>query len=308
MRIKYHDSESKFPITHVFHLLGRFSFGVMYLFKLHLSEWLELKKQLIFTDRDYASHVDLIAKVHGLQKAESYIEKLPKSFRSEVVYRSLLGRCASKGYTKKAEEIDLGFPITSFACSSHLLNLYKQGHKKKIVDVLLLMGKENIQPTDFTYRILINAKGQSNDIAGMEQVFETMKDDGMEPKMITKSIIAKHYIFAGLVEKTQNVLKQMEREMHLACRYLLPHYVALKKADDVRRIWQLCEPNAQIVKCMVTIEAFGNLHKIEEAEAVFDKMSKEGKKLTSKHYYPLLRIYASHNMLAKGKDLVKRMS
>ncbi|KAF3627831.1 hypothetical protein FXO37_29659 [Capsicum annuum] len=72
-----------------------------------LSEWLELKKQLIFTDRDYASHVDLIAKVHGLQKAESYIEKLPKSFRSEVVYRSLLGRCASKGYTKKAEEIDL---------------------------------------------------------------------------------------------------------------------------------------------------------------------------------------------------------
>ncbi|KAF3656513.1 hypothetical protein FXO37_15436 [Capsicum annuum] len=94
-----------------------------------LSEWLELKKQLIFTDRDSVSHVDLIAKVHGLQKAASYIEKLPKSFRSEVVYQSLLGHCASKGYTKKAEEIfnkmrDLGFPVTSFACS-HLLNLYK---------------------------------------------------------------------------------------------------------------------------------------------------------------------------------------
>lgn len=76
----------------------------------------------------------------------------------------------------------------------------------------------------------------------------------------------------------------------------------------MRRIWQLCEPNAWIVECMAAIEAFGNLHKIEEAEAVFDKMSKEGKNITSKHYYPLLRIYASHNMFAKGKDLVKRMS
>lgn len=163
----------------------------------------------------------LIAKVHGLQKAESYIEKLPKSFRSEVVYRSLLDHCASKGYTKKAEEIfnkmrDLGFPVTSFACS-HLLNLYKQTNKKKIADVLLLMEKENIQPTDFTYRIPIDAKGQSNDITGMEQIFETMKADGVEPKMITKNIMAKHYIFAGLVEKAENVLKQMEGEMHLAC-------------------------------------------------------------------------------------------
>ncbi|KAM3339336.1 hypothetical protein P3S68_029205 [Capsicum galapagoense] len=284
----------------------------MYWRALQFSEWLELKKQLIFTDRDYASHVDLIAKVHSVQKAESYIEKLPKSVRSEAVYRSLLGHCASKGYTKKAEEIfnkmrDLGFPVTSFACG-HLLTLYKQTDKKKIADVLLLMEKENIQPTEFTYRIRIDAKGQSNDIAGMEQIFETMKADGMEPKMITKSNMAKHYIFAGLVEKAENVLKQMEGEMHLACRYLLPHYAALKKADDVRRIWQLCEPNARIVECMAAIEAFGNLHKIEEAEAVFDKMSKEGKNITSKHYYPLLRIYASHNMFAKGKDLVKRMS
>ncbi|KAF3671977.1 hypothetical protein T459_32776 [Capsicum annuum] len=211
----------------------------MYWRALQFSEWLELKKQLIFTDRDYASHVDLIAKVHSVQKAESYIEKLPKSFRSEAVYRSLLGHCASKGYTKKAEEIfnkmrDLGFPVTSFACG-HLLTLYKQTDKKKIADVLLLMEKENIQPTEFTYRI------------------------------------------------------------------------PLKKADDVRRIWQLCEPNAWIVECMAAIEAFGNLHKIEEAEAVFDKMSKEGKNITSKHYYPLLRIYASHNMFAKGKDLVKRI-
>ncbi|MCE2055835.1 hypothetical protein HAX54_043540 [Datura stramonium] len=287
----------------------------MYGRALQLSEWLELKKQFIFTDRDYASRVDLIAKVHGLQKAESYVERIPKSFRSEVVYLSLLANCASKGYVKKSEEIfnkmrDLGFPVTSLACS-HLLLLYKRADKEKIADVLLLMEKENIKPTDFIYQILVDAKGQSKDIAGMEQIIETMKAEGIEPKMYTKNIMAKHYIFAGLVGKAENVLKQMEGEMkedRLACRHLLALYAALKKVDDVRRIWQLCEPNARTDECMAAIEAFGNLHKIEEAEAIFDKMSKEGKNLTSKHYYPLLRVYASHKMLEKGKDLVNRMS
>ncbi|KAH0721034.1 hypothetical protein KY290_006318 [Solanum tuberosum] len=286
----------------------------MYKRALQLFEWLELKRQLIFTDKDYASHVDLIAKVHGIHKAETYVERVPKSFRSEVVYLSLLANCAYKGYMKKSEEIfnkmrNLGFPLTSSVCS-HLLLLYKKD-KKKIVDVLLLMKKENVKPTDIIYQILIDTKGQSNDIAGMEQIIETMKAEGMEPKMYTKSIIAKHYIFGGLVGKAENVLKQMEGEIeenHMVCRHLIALYANLKKVDDVRRIWQLCEPNARIIDCMTAIEAFGKLHKIEEAEAVFDKMSKEGKHLTSKHYYPLLCIYASHKMLAKGKDLVKRMS
>ncbi|KAL3357756.1 hypothetical protein AABB24_018121 [Solanum stoloniferum] len=233
----------------------------------------------------------------------------------KLFYLSLLANCAYKSYMKKSEEIfnkmrNLGFPLTSSVCS-HLLLLYKKKDKKKIVDVLLLMKKENVKPTDIIYQILTDAKGQSNDIAGMEQIIETMKAEGMEPKMYTKSIIAKHYIFGGHVGKAENVLKQMEGEIeenHMVCRHLIALYANLKKVDDVRRIWQLCEPNARIIDCMTAIEAFGKLHKIEESEAVFDKISKEGKHLTSKHYYPLLCIYASHKMLAKGKDLVKRMS
>lgn len=287
----------------------------MYWRALQLFEWLELKKQLIFTDKDYASRVALIAKVHGLQSAESYIERVPKSFRSEVVYLSLLGHCASKGYMKKAEEIfnkmrDLGFPVTSSACS-HWLHLYKEIDKQKMSNILFLMEKENVKPTSFIYRTLIDAKGQSNDIAGMEQIVETMKAEGMEPDMYTKNIIAKHYILCGLEGKAENVLKQMEEEIeeiHLVCQHLLARYADLKKVDDVRRIWQLCEPNARTVDCMAAIEAFGKLHKIEEAEAVFDKMSKEARHLTSKHYYPLLSIYARHKMLVKGKDLAKRMA
>ncbi|OIT37949.1 PREDICTED: pentatricopeptide repeat-containing protein At1g80270, mitochondrial-like [Nicotiana attenuata] len=288
----------------------------MYGRALQLSEWLESKKNLTFTDRDYASRVDLIAKVRGLQKAEDYIGMIPKSFRGEVIYRTLLANCVAECNLKKSEKIfnkmkDLELPLTCFACNQLLL-LYKRTDKKKIADVLLLMEKENVKPSLFTYRTLIDAKGQCNDISGMEQIVETMKAEGIEPDINTKSILAKHYVSGGLNEKAENVLKEMEggdiKENRWACRSLLPLYAALGKADEVGRIWQVCESNPRLDECVAAVEAWGKLHNIKEAEAVFDKMAAKWATLSSKHYSVLLRIYASHKMLSKGKDLVKRMS
>lgn len=288
----------------------------MYGRALQLSEWLDSKKQFTFTDRDYASRVDLIAKLRGLNKAEYYIERIPESFRSEVIYRTLLANYVAKNDVKKSEEIfnkmkDLKFPLTCFTCNQLLL-LYKRTDKKKIADVLLLMEKDNVKPSHFTYRTLIDAKGQCNDISGMEQIVATMKAEGIEPDINLKSILAKHYVSAGLHEKAENVLKEMEgediNENRGACRSLLPLYAALGKADEVNRIWQVCESNPLLGECVAAVEAWGKLHNIEEAEAVFDKMALKWPSLSSKHYSVLLRIYANHKMLSKGKDLVKRMA
>ncbi|CDP09580.1 unnamed protein product [Coffea canephora] len=175
---------------------------------LEFSEWLELEGHE-FGERDYASCVDLIAKVHGLQKTESYIANIPKSFQGEVVYRTLLANCVPVANVPKAEEVfnemkDLGFPITNIACNQ-LLFLYKRSDKKKIADVLLLMEKEKVKPSLFTYKQLIDVKGQSNDITGMENIVETMKDDGLEPDFTIKDLLAKHYISSGLKEKAENL-------------------------------------------------------------------------------------------------------
>lgn len=283
---------------------------------LQFSEWMEEHKKLDMVERDYASRVDLIAKVRGLQKAEHYIEKIPKSFRGELVYRTLLANCVSTTNAKKAEEVfnkmkDLGFPITTFACNQLLL-LYKRVDKKKIADVLLLMEKENVKPSLFTYGLLIDTKGQSNDITGMEQIVETMKAEGIEPNLQVQSILVRHYVFGGLKEKAEAILKEMEggnlKENRWVCRVLLPPYAALGKADDVERIWKVCESNPRLPEFVAAIEAYGKLKKVEEAEAIFNKMSKTFKRLSSKHYSALLKVYADHKMLIKGKDLVKQMS
>lgn len=282
---------------------------------LQLSEWLEKNKTLEFKERDYASRLDLIAKVRGIQRAEDYIRKIPESFAGEVVYRTLLANVVSAGDVKKSEEIfnkmkALGFPMTSFACNQ-LLILYRRIDKKKIADVLLLMEKENIKPSSFTYKILIEAKGQSNDVVGMDKLVETMKADGIEADVSTKAVLAKYYAIAGQKEKAVAIVKELEgdnlRKNRNVCHLLIPIYGELGMSDHVERVWKVCKPEPRTIESMAAMNAWGKLKEIEKAEAVFEEMSKRNSRLTSRHYSQLLRIYADNKMLNKGKDLVMRM-
>ncbi|XP_031103587.1 pentatricopeptide repeat-containing protein At1g80270, mitochondrial-like [Ipomoea triloba] len=287
----------------------------MFVKALQLSEWLESSRKIDFTERDFACRVDLIAKVRGLQRAEAYMQHIPSS---EVVYRTLLANSVSAVNVKKSEEVfnkmkELEMPITCFAYNQLLL-LYKRTDKKKIADVLLLMDKENVKPSHFTYQMLIDTKGQVNDIEGMEQIVETMKDEGLEPDIRINQLLAKHYIAAGCNEKAEVVLKKMEggniKENRWACQILLPLYASLGMAEDVSRIWQVCKSNPKIDECVAGIQAWGRLKKIEEAEDVFDILVnkyKKAKNSISKGYYTLLSAYADNKMLAKGKELVKQM-
>ncbi|CAK8543078.1 unnamed protein product [Lathyrus sativus] len=287
----------------------------MYGRALQLSEWVESKNHLQFVEKDYASRLDLIAKLHGLYKAEVYIQSIPESSRGETIYRTLLANCVIQNNLKKGEEIfnkmkELEFPLTAFACNQ-LLILYKRNDRKKIADVLLLMEHEKVKPSPLTFKILIDAKGQSNDIAGMEQIVDKMKAEGIEPDIQTNAVLVGHYISAALVDKAKTILKEIEgenlKENRWACRILLNLYADLGMADEVERVWKVCETRPWIEECLSAIEAWGKLKKIDEAESVFEMMSKRWK-LTSKNCSVLLKVYAKHNMLVKGKDLVKRMA
>ncbi|KAL1813473.1 hypothetical protein ACET3Z_023538 [Daucus carota] len=269
-----------------------------------------------WSERDYASRVDMIAKVQGLEKAEKFIEKIPKAYRGEVVYRTLLANCVTPQNIRKANEVfnkmkSLEFPITAFAYNQLLL-LYKRTDRKKIADLLIQMEKDNVKPNVFTYNLLIDTKGQSKDITGMDQIVETMKEEGVEPNDETRNIMAMHYISAKFKDKAKAIMKEMEGgdacENRPACRYLLVLYGLLGNADEVSRIWEICESDANIIECLSAIEAWGKLNKIKEAEEVLEKMNARWKRPSPKVYSTLLKVYADHKMLAEGIDLVKRMA
>ncbi|KAL8489314.1 hypothetical protein ACS0TY_025284 [Phlomoides rotata] len=281
---------------------------------LQLSEWLESTKHFEFVDKDYAIRLDLIAKTRGLRKAEVYIEEIPESFRTEIVYSTLLANYVSATNIKKSEELfnkmkDLGFLLSCFSYNQLLL-LYTRTVKKKIADVLLLMEKENIKPSLLTYQILIDVKGRDKDITGIEQIIETMKGDGLEPSAHIQALVARYYAAAGLREKAEAVLKDIEEgdieKNRWIYQELIPIYASLGRDDEVDRIWKVCE--SRLHECTAVIEAWGHLKKIENAELAFEKMLKVWKKPPAKVFTALLKVYTNHKMLEKGKDLVKQMS
>ncbi|KAL8215384.1 hypothetical protein R6Q57_004833 [Mikania cordata] len=288
----------------------------MYDKAMQLSEWLESRKQLEFTEKDYSSRVDLIAKTRGLNAAEIYIEKIPELFRTEMAYQTLLANCVQSVHITKAEQVfnrikELKLPLTASTCNQMLL-LYKRTHKKKIADVLLLMEKENVKPTLLTYRMLIDMKGQSNDLKGMEQIVEAMKAEDIDPDIKTQAVLARHYINGGLKDKAKVILQEIEgndlKKNRGACVALLSLYATLESVADVIRVWDVCKSNPQLDEYMRAIDAYGKLKKVEEAEAVFDQMSKKVKRISSKHYATMLKVYANNKMLSKGKNLVKQMA
>ncbi|CAN8233403.1 unnamed protein product [Cochlearia groenlandica] len=288
----------------------------MYGRALQMSEWLEANNKIEMNERDYASRLDLIVKTRGLGKGEAYMDKIPKSFRGEVIYRTLLANCVAACNVNKSEIVfnrmkDLGFSLSGFTCDQMLL-LYKRVDRKKIADVLLLMEKEDIKPSLFTYKILIDVKGSSNDINGMEQIVETMKEEGVELDFYTLALTARHYSGAGLKEKAEKVLKEMEGESlevnRMVFKDLISIYASLGREDEVMRIWKLCESKPRFEESLAAIHAFGKLNKVKEAEAIFERAVKMERRASSNTYSVLLRVYVDHKMLTKGKDLVKRMA
>jgi pentatricopeptide repeat protein len=267
------------------------------------------------TEQHYASRLDLIAKVQGIQRAERYIEDIPKSFRGELVYEALLAACVHACNMRKAEAVfkkirELKLPITVYACNQ-MITLYKKLDKKRVADILLLMEKENAKPSLLTYRLLIDIKGASNDIVRMEQLFETMKAEGVLPDINVLTTMARHYISVGLTDKALTVLKEIEegelKESIKARGALLPLYASLGHSDDVARIWKECELDPTLRECSAGVKAWGKLGKVENAEAIFEMMLQKWKKLSSKHYSELLEVYVDHKLVTKGKDFVKQM-
>ncbi|RZC68556.1 hypothetical protein C5167_031802 [Papaver somniferum] len=290
----------------------------MYEFAYQLSNWLESKH--LFNceeEKDYATRLDLIAKRRGMALAEKYMNNsIPETCKGETVYGTMLWNYVSVGDVKNAEQVfekmrELGFPVSGFVCQQMIL-LYKKFDKRKIKSVLLLMEENDVKPTRFTYLLLIDLKGEANDIAGMEELVEALKSDGLELDNYIRAVLARHYIGAGFGEKAGEILKEMEgeglEENHGACKNLLPLYAALGKADEVERIWKVCEADGHADDCLAAISAFGKVGRVEKAEEIFEKRIKSGRNISSKVYTALMDVYVDHKLLAKGEDLVKRMA
>lgn len=287
---------------------------------LEVSYWILTEKPFDLTDMDYAICLDLIAKVHGVQKAVDYFATIPKAFQTAMAYSTLLTVYVENnmereavGLVQKAEKLGLG---QRTFMHNKLLHVYRKNGKMKRVDELLkVMDEKKIEPDVYTYNIILDIRAKRGDAAGMEKWWKRIENDKqVSPNAATYCILARGYVVAGLLDKAEKATKQAEispfRRKRLVYRMLLKLYAQLGKSDELERIWGLLTNGFKIImgEYIIMIESLGKVGKVERAEEIFEKMIDKLGTKRLKQFNALLSVYSNQGMLEKAEDLVQKIS
>ncbi|KAJ7296759.1 hypothetical protein O6H91_04G012500 [Diphasiastrum complanatum] len=290
---------------------------------LQISEWIATEKPFELDERDAICRIDLMAKSGDLDGAEKLFQELPPEYKTERAYNTLLAVYCYRNLVTKAEKL-MDVMKESRLCSSpfaynHLMSLYvRNGFLDKLSLLLEELKSTGITPDVYTYNILMGYKGKSGDIEAMEKLMGELRADSRAfPNGATYTVLANAYISAGMRDKAENVLREMEfaldaghiKRRLLSYETLLTMYGTLGKLDGVERVWLHVKvyPQRTTASYVCMIEALGRMGEIERAEKIFQQRKKENKNIRNRLYNALLSGYSRKGLMWKADDLVKEM-
>ncbi|WVZ82760.1 hypothetical protein U9M48_029989 [Paspalum notatum var. saurae] len=256
------------------------------------------------TVSDQAIRLDLIAKSKGIAAAEKYFLDLPESSKTHLTYGSLLNCYCKELMTEKAEalmekmwEHNLAFTAMPY---NSLMTLYTKVNKPdKVPAIIVDMKARDVVPDVFTYNVWMRALAALDNIPRVEGVIEEMKRDGrIAPDWTTYSNLASIYVDAGLFEKAEAALKELEKRNTShdieAYQFLITLYGRTKNLEEVHRVWRSLKrnnPRMANMSYLNMIQVLANLNDLPAAEACF-------KEWEARHIHPP-KSKAKHSGAAK---------
>nr|CAH66166.1 H0107B07.5 [Oryza sativa] len=234
------------------------------------------------TVSDQAIRLDLVAKSRGIAAAEKYFLDLPETSKTHLTYGALLNCYCKDLMTEKAEALmgkmkELNFAFTAM-CYNSLMTLYtKVNQHEKVPSVIQDMKADDVLPDIYTYNVWMRALAARVDIKGVERVIEEMKRDGrVTPDWTTYSNLASIYVDAGLFEKAEAALKELEKwntsnDLE-AYQFLITLYARTQNLVEVHRVWRSLkrnQPRRANMSYLNMIQALANLKDLPGAEACF---------------------------------------
>lgn len=273
------------------------------------------------TPSNRAICLDLVAKSRDIASAEKYFIALPEPAKNHLAYGSLLNCYCKELMTEKAEALmekmkELGFASTSMAYNS-LMTLYsKTKQTERIPSIIQEMKANDVTPDCFTYNIWMRSLAAVNDINGVERVIEEMKEDGrVSADWTTYSNLASIYVDAGMFQKAEEALKELEYRsrghMLEASQFLITLYGRTGNLVQVYRVWRslkLAYRRLSNISYLNMIQVLVNLKDLPGAESCFKEW--ESKRADSNYDIrvanALLKGYCQEDMFVKAEDLKKQ--
>ncbi|KAH7653649.1 TPR-like protein [Dioscorea alata] len=284
---------------------------------LKLSETMA-KRGMNLTVSDHAICLDLVAKARGITSAEEYFINLPEPAKNNLAYGALLNCYCKELMTEKAEALMEKMKELRFASSpmvyNSLMTLYtKTNRHDKIPSIIQEMKADDVMPDCFTYNVWMRALAAMKDISGVERVIEEMKRDGrVTADWTTYSNLASIYVDAGMFQKAEGALKELEKRNAgrdlSAYQFLITLHGRTGNLVEVYRIWRslkLAHPRMANISYLNMIQVLVNLKDLSGAEICFKEWESKCSTYDIRVVNVLLRAYTKEDMFEKAEKLKK---
>lgn len=277
--------------------------------------WMSDRRYFPLSPGDLAYRLELINKVHGLERAENYFNNIPKRLKLYQPYGALLRCYAEEKSIEKAEalfeKMEKSNMLSSFGYNM-LIKLYSDiGEFGKMDAAFQEMEEKGILPDFFTYNILMEAYANTSNINGMEKILKRMQDPVLPATWHIYAVAAKGYMKIGLMDKALAALKKSEKRIpqkkgRVAYGFILSVYADIGNKDALHQIWNLYKAREKLSNSMYMcmISALLKLNDIEGAEAFLKEWE------TCFDFYDfrvpnlLIGAYCRKGLLGKAESLV----
>ncbi|KAJ0960994.1 hypothetical protein J5N97_001029 [Dioscorea zingiberensis] len=196
-----------------------------------------------------------------------------------------------------------------------LMTLYaKTNRHDKIPSIIQEMKADDVMPDCFTYNVWMRALSAVQDIPGVERVIEEMKRDGrVTGDWTTYSNLASIYVDAGMFQKAEGALKELEKRNVgkdlTAYQFLITLYGRTGNLVEVHRIWRslkLALPKMANISYLNMIQVLVNLKDLPGAETLFKEWESKCSTYDIRVVNVLLRAYTKEDKFEKAEELKKR--
>ncbi|XP_002522615.2 pentatricopeptide repeat-containing protein At5g09450, mitochondrial isoform X1 [Ricinus communis] len=255
---------------------------------LEISEWMVTNKEFELMDFDYATRIDLMTKVFGIDAAERYFEGLPITVKTSETYTALLHSYAGVKQLGKAEELyerikgsNLSFTALTY---NEMMTLYMSvGQVEKVSLVVEELKRQKIAPDIFTYNLWISSCAAILNIDQVTRILDEMKhDSGCNDDWLRYIDIANIYVKAGhLVNTESNAVVEAEKSITqrewITYDFLIILYAGLRDKDKVDQIWKSLRMTKQKMtnrNFVCILSSYMMLGHLKEAGEVLDQWKK----------------------------------
>ncbi|KAI3819324.1 hypothetical protein L1987_13151 [Smallanthus sonchifolius] len=242
----------------------------------HVCEWMTLQQDIKLQEGDYAVHLDLIAKIRGVNSAEKFFEDLPDQMKGQPTCTSLLHIYVQHKYSSKAESLMKKMSECGFLkCPlpfNHMMSLYiSNGQFERVLETLQEL-KKNTSPDIVTYNLWLTACNSQGDIINAEKIFLELKKTKLNPDWVTFSLLTSIYIKSSRLEDALLSVKEMEkrvsRKARAAYSSLISLYTGLGKKEEVNRVWKKMKSSFSKLNDAM-ISSLIKLNELKEAEDIY---------------------------------------